>query len=165
MPRYVCKNTSCGFIHYQNPNVVAGCIVEWQDEILLCRRAIEPRKNYWTIPAGFMENSETVESAAARETWEEARAKVESIKLFAVYSIPHVNQVYIIFRGKLATPAYAPGEESLEAQLFTQDKIPWDDLAFPVVHKALKIHCSASGRENFPVVLGRIEYPTNFKRH
>ena len=124
-------------VHYQNPKIVAGCIVEWQDKILLCKRSIEPRSGLWTIPAGFMENSETVNAAAARETWEEANARVESVQLFAVYNIPRVNQVYIIFRGELDAPEFSAGAESLEVELFDESEVPWEELAFPVVHKAL----------------------------
>ena len=115
LPRHVCD--SCGMIHYQNPKIVAGCIPEWEGRILLCRRAIEPRHCLWTIPAGFMENSETVEQAAARETREEACAKINIIGLYGVYNIPHVNQVYMIFKGSLADGAFAPGVESLETVL------------------------------------------------
>ena len=138
MPRYVCKDPQCGFVHYQNPKIVAGCIVQWQNNILLCRRAIEPRSGLWTIPAGFLENGETVDGGALRETVEEACAEVKSPELFAVYNIPHVNQVYIIFCGNLAKPQFAPGEESLETKLFAESEVPWDELAFPVVRKALQ---------------------------
>lgn len=124
-------------IHYQNPKIVAGCIVEWQKKILLCKRAIDPRSGLWTIPAGFMENGETVNAAAARETWEEACARVDSVRLFAVYNIPRVNQVYIIFRGELTAPEFSAGAESLEVELFDESNVPWEKLAFPVVHKAL----------------------------
>ena len=116
MARHVCE--ACGEIHYQNPKIVAGCIPEWEGKILLCRRAIEPRKGLWTIPAGFMENGETVEQAAARETWEEACASVEISGLYAVFNIPHVNQVYMIFRAALKDETFAPGIERLETGLF-----------------------------------------------
>ncbi len=134
--RYVCD--ACDTVHYQNPKIVAGCIVTWQDRILLCRRAIEPRYGLWTIPAGFMELGETVNAAAARETMEEACAVVEIDELFALYNIPHVSQVYIIFKAHLNAPEYSPGEESLETELFSVDEIPWEELAFPVVSAALK---------------------------
>ena len=135
-PRYVCD--SCGNIHYQNPNIVAGCIPEWQGKILLCRRAIEPRYGLWTIPAGFMENGETIEQAAYRETEEEACARVDLNGLYAIYNIPHVNQVYMIFRGQLTDGAFAPGTESLETSLFEEKQIPWGEIAFPVVGRTLK---------------------------
>lgn len=135
-PRHVCDN--CGNIHYQNPKIVAGCIPEWQGKILLCRRAIEPRYGLWTIPAGYMENGETLEQAACRETEEEACARVDLDGLYAVYNIPHVSQVYTIFRGQLADGAFAPGAESLETALFEENQIPWGEIAFPVVDRTLK---------------------------
>ncbi|MDP6134916.1 MAG: NUDIX hydrolase [Arenicellales bacterium] len=135
-PRHVCDN--CGNIHYQNPKIVAGCIPEWQGKILLCRRAIEPRYGLWTIPAGYMENGETLEQAACRETEEEACARVDLDGLYAVYNIPHVSQVYTIFRGQLADGAFAPGAESLETELFEENQIPWGEIAFPVVDRTLK---------------------------
>ena len=110
--RYVCE--SCATIHYQNPKIVAGCIPEWEGRLLLCRRAIEPRHGLWTLPAGFMENGETTEQAAARETWEEARARVGSMQLYGVFSIPHISQVYMMFRGVLLAEEFGPGPESLE---------------------------------------------------
>ena len=118
--------------------MIAGCIPEWQGRILLCRRAIEPRYGLWTIPAGFMENGETLEQAAKRETDEEACAKVELAGLYALYNLPHVNQVYVIFRGKLVDGSFAPGLESLETALFEESEIPWHEIAFPVVTRALK---------------------------
>ena len=136
LPRHVCRD--CGAIHYQNPKMVTGCIPEWQDRILLCRRAIEPRCGLWTIPAGFMENGETLEQAAKRETDEEACAKVELGGLYALYNLPHVNQVYVIFRGKLVDGSFAPGLESLETALFEESEIPWHEIAFPVVTRVLK---------------------------
>lgn len=134
--RYVCSE--CGLIHYQNPKIVAGCIVTWQDKVLLCRRAINPRKGLWTIPAGFMELGETVDSAAARETLEEAMADVQIDDLFCVYSIPQVSQVYVIFRGHLELREFDAGAESLEVALFSEKEIPWRALAFRVVHLALE---------------------------
>jgi len=136
LPRFVCE--SCGVIHYVNPKIVAGCIVEWQDQILLCRRAIEPRYGYWTIPAGFLENGETVAEGAARETWEEANAKVDQCELYHLYNIPHINQVYLIFRGRLPLPQFSAGSESLEVELFKEHEIPWQDLAFKVVKDSLQ---------------------------
>ena len=136
LPRHVCRD--CGAIHYQNPKVVAGCIPEWQGRILLCRRAIEPRYDMWTIPAGFMENGETLEQAAKRETDEEACAKVEIAGLYALYNLPHVNQVYVFFRGQLVDGSFSPGLESLETALFEEREIPWDEISFPVVTRALE---------------------------
>ena len=135
--RHVCN--SCGHIHYQNPKVVCGCIPVWGERILLCRRAIEPRKGFWTLPAGFMENGETLEHAAVRETMEEACAKIVAPQLFGVYSLPQVNQVYVMFLAQLGGESdFAAGEESLEVGLFAAADIPWADLAFPVVHRTLQ---------------------------
>ncbi len=136
MPRRVCSQ--CGMIHYQNPKLIAGCIPEWQDRILLCRRAIEPRYGLWTIPAGFMENGETLEEAAIRETNEEACAEVELQGLYAVFSLPHVSQVYVFFRAHLVNGDFAPGSESLDTELFEQHDIPWGEIAFPVVVQTLE---------------------------
>lgn len=133
--RYVC--TSCHVIHYQNPRIIAGCIPVFEDKVLLCRRAIEPRYGLWTLPAGFMENNETTEQAAARETMEEALATVEDLSLYGLYSIPHISQVYIMYRGRLAKPDFGSGVESLDVRLFSENEIPWDELAFPVIHKTL----------------------------
>ncbi|MFT5113725.1 MAG: ADP-ribose pyrophosphatase YjhB (NUDIX family) [Parasphingorhabdus sp.] len=154
MPRYVCVD--CGIIHYQNPKIVTGCIPVWQGQILLCRRAIEPRRGLWTIPAGFMENKETIEQGAARETMEEACAEVINQKLYGVHSIPHISQVYIIFRGELAEERYAAGEESLDVQLFTEEEIPWEEMAFPVVVRALKQFFVDRRRGSFPVIVDTI---------
>lgn len=137
-PRYVCQ--SCNTIHYQNPKIVAGCIAEWQDSILLCKRAIEPRHGYWTLPAGFMENGETNLEGAARETAEEANAKLENMKLFCVFSIPHISQVYTMYRGDLVDGLASPGIESLEVALVEEADIPWDDMAFRVVTETLKLY-------------------------
>jgi len=136
LPRHVCSD--CGVIHYQNPKMVAGCIPEWQGRILLCRRAIEPRYGLWTIPAGFMENGETLQQAAKRETHEEACAKVEVEGFYALYNLPHVNQVYVFFRGQLVDDSFAPGLESLETALFEESETPWHEIAFPVVTRVLE---------------------------
>lgn len=136
LPRFICAE--CETIHYQNPKVVAGAVLEYEGRILMCKRAIEPRYGYWTVPAGFMENKETVWQAAARETYEEALAIATKMDLYAVYNLPHVNQVYIMFQGKLDKPEFGPGPESLEVELLEERDIPWDDLAFRVVGMTLK---------------------------
>jgi len=136
LPRHVC--TSCDTIHYQNPKIVAGCIPEWEGRILLCRRAIEPRYGLWTLPAGFMENHESVVTAAAREALEEANAVVENLILYGVYSLLHVSQVYLMFRGQLKDGQASPGEESLEVRLYAEHEIPWEQIAFTVVHETLR---------------------------
>lgn len=136
LPRYVC--TTCHIIHYQNPKMVVGCIPEWEDKILLCRRAIEPRLGWWTLPAGFMENNETLAQAAARETLEEANARVEIGNLYAIYSLPHISQVYLLFRAQLLDLDFKPGIESLEVKLMSENEIPWEEMAFRVIHDPLK---------------------------
>ena len=136
--RYVCNE--CGTIHYQNPNVVTGCIPEWDDRILLCKRAIEPRYGTWTLPAGFLENGESSMFGAAREAMEEANAQVREMSLFCVFSIPHINQIYTMYRGVLHQGAASPGDESLEVMLAAEEDVPWDNLAFPVVIETLKLY-------------------------
>ncbi len=138
LERYVCD--SCGMIHYQNPNNVAGAILAWQDGVLMCKRAIEPRYGLWTFPAGFMENNETIHQAAIRESIEEANAEVGPLTLFGVFSMPYISQVHIIFNGRLLSDAVSPGEESLEVDLLTQEQIPWNELAFPVIKHSLELY-------------------------
>jgi ADP-ribose pyrophosphatase YjhB (NUDIX family) len=133
--RLVCE--SCGFVHYENPKVVVGTVATWDDRILLCRRAIEPRKGFWTLPAGFLELHETAEAGARREAWEEARAELEIRQLLAVYSIPRLSQIQLIYLARLVSPEVTPGPETAELDLFTWERIPWDDLAFPSVRWAL----------------------------
>jgi ADP-ribose pyrophosphatase YjhB (NUDIX family) len=138
IPRYVCE--TCHTIHYQNPKIIVGCLPEWQDKVLLCRRAIEPRYGLWTLPAGFMENGETTEQGAIRETYEEAGATVALTGLYSVFSLPHISQVYLLFRGNLINLNYAPGPESLEVRLFSEEEIPWEKLAFQVVRVTLECY-------------------------
>ena len=148
-PRYVCE--TCATIHYQNPKIVAGCIPEWHGRVLLCRRAIEPRYGLWTLPAGFMENGETTEQAAMRETWEEAGARIENIKLYGVFSIPHINQVYMMFRAAMQSAAHEAGTESLEVRLYEAHQIPWELLAFPVIRLTLEKYYNDLDNNEFPV--------------
>lgn len=135
-PRYVCD--ACGTVFYSNPKIVAGCLPEWQERVLLCRRAIEPRYGLWTLPAGFMEEGETTQEAAARETLEEALVRVEVGDLYCYLNIPRISQVYVIFRGTLLDTDFAPGHESLEVRLFDEQHIPWDELAFPAIEMTLE---------------------------
>jgi len=135
--RFVCD--ACGYVHYQNPNNVCGVILSRGDEILLCRRAIEPRYGLWTLPAGFMENNETVAEAAAREAMEEANARSGPLSLFGIFSLPCISQVYLMFHGQLESEVSA-GPESLEVGLFTRDRIPWEQLAFPVITHSLQLY-------------------------
>lgn len=158
LPRFVCD--ACQTIHYQNPKIVAGCIPEWEDRILLCRRAIEPRYGLWTIPAGFMENGETVAAAAARETREEACAEVRECSLYGVFNLPHISQVYLLFRGRLPEPRYAPGAESLEVELLTEAAIPWDRLAFPVIRETLRRYFADRRNGRFELQTGDISPDT-----
>jgi ADP-ribose pyrophosphatase YjhB (NUDIX family) len=135
--RQICDH--CGFIDYVNPKIVAGSVVEAEDgRILMCKRAIEPRPGYWTLPAGYMELGESVADAAAREAQEEACATIETIDLLGIYSIPRISQVQIFFRARLADPAIAAGPESQEVALYHWDDIPMNDLAFPSVRWALE---------------------------
>jgi len=120
LPRYICGQ--CETIHYQNPKIVTGCIAEWEDKILLCKRAIEPRAGNWTLPAGYMENRETTLQAAMRETQEEANADVEIKELYALFNIPHISQVYLIFRAALLNLDFKPGAESLDVKLFKEQE-------------------------------------------
>lgn len=134
--RDVCRR--CGTVHYRNPKVVVGSVVEHRDEVLLCRRAIEPRPGFWTIPAGYLELDETTEEGAAREAWEEARARIGIIGLIAVYGIPRIDQVQLLYRARLLDPMVAAGPESLEVMLVPWEAIPWDELAFPTVGWVLR---------------------------
>ena len=128
----------CGFIAYENPKIVVGSVCRWEERILLCRRAIEPRLGYWTLPAGYLELNESTSAGAVREAWEEAQARIAIDGLLAVYDIPRISQVQIIYRARLITPDIAPGIESSEVSLYPWAEIPWDDIAFPSVHWALK---------------------------
>ena len=135
-PRFICEN--CEIVYYENPKMVVGCIPLWKEKILLCRRSIEPQYGKWTIPAGYLENGETVMEGAIRETFEEARAKVRNLKPYALYDLTFVNQVYLIFRADLIDGNFGAGEESLEVKLFNEDEIPWDQIAFSVIQEALR---------------------------
>jgi ADP-ribose pyrophosphatase YjhB (NUDIX family) len=134
--RFVCEH--CGAVHYQNPRNVVGTVPVWEDKVLLCRRAIEPRYGYWTLPAGFMEIGETTAEAAARETLEEAGARVEVQHLFSLLNVPHVHQVHLFYLARLLDLDIEAGEESLEVRLFDEDEIPWEDIAFPTVGQTLR---------------------------
>jgi ADP-ribose pyrophosphatase YjhB (NUDIX family) len=143
--RLMCPD--CGFIAYQNPLIVVGSVVTWEDgRILLCRRSIEPRRGFWTLPAGYMEERESTAEGAAREAWEEARARIAVGPLLAIYDIPRISQVQLIFHARLLSDDVSAGPESLEVGLFTWDAIPWDELAFPTVHWALREHGDRQGR-------------------
>jgi len=136
LPRHVCP--ACNAIHYQNPKIVVGCVPEYDGRVLLCKRAIEPRLGFWTFPAGFMENGETLQAAAARESWEEALARVEIGSLLAVVNVVHAHQVHVMFRARLTAPEFGAGSESLEVGLYRPEDIPWADIAFPSIDFALR---------------------------
>lgn len=146
--RQVCD--SCGWIHYENPKIVVGSVVTFEDKILLCKRAIEPRHGFWTLPAGYLEQNETTEDGARREAYEEACADISIKNLLAVYNIPHISQVQIMYRAVLTSKKIAPGIESLEVGLFDWTDIPWEDLAFPSVHWALKHFDQIRDQSVFP---------------
>jgi ADP-ribose/FAD diphosphatase len=135
--RHVCS--ACGAIHYQNPKMIVGCIVEHRGSILLCKRAIEPRRGYWTVPAGFLELGESAMQGAVRETHEEAGAEVRILAPYVHFDVPHIGQSYIIYRAELLSETFAPGPESLEAKLVAPGEIPWQEIAFPVVRYSLEL--------------------------
>ena len=153
--RAVC--TVCGHIHYQNPKVVSGCILEWEDKILLCKRATEPRSGYWTLPAGFLENNETVSEGALRETMEEANAVSDDIKLFFMCDLRHISQIYMMYMGKLSKGEYSAGPESEEVKLFSESEIPWNDIAFSVIEKTLKLYFQDKKKGNFSIHFDTID--------
>jgi len=154
LPRHVCD--SCATIHYRNPLMVVGTIPEWDGRILLCRRAIEPRMGFWTLPAGFMELGETTAQAALRETLEEARARVELGDVFSLLSVPHVNQVHLFYRARLVEHEFAAGEETLEARLFGESEIPWEAVAFRTVSTTLRRFFSDRKEGRFRMHAGEI---------
>ena len=145
--RLVCDN--CHTIFYHNPKTVVGVIPVWGDKILLCRRAIEPSLGKWTLPAGYLENGETLEECAIRETEEEAGARIVNLTPYTVINLPHINQVYFMFRANLAVATYAAGAESLEVKLVLPEDIPWADLAFPSIREVLVMYCQDLSSERF----------------
>lgn len=156
--RHIC--TVCGGIHYFNPKLIVGAIPEWEDgRILLCRRAIEPRHGLWTLPAGFMENNETAQEGAARETLEEANARVEIGELYALYNLPYISQVQLLFRAKLLDLNFSPGMESLEVELFEERNIPWDELAFRPVRFTLQHYFADRKANHFQFRIASLEPP------
>ena len=148
IPRNICD--TCGFVAYENPKIVVGSVVRHEGRILLCRRAIEPRSGYWTIPAGFLEIGETTQAGALRESREEAGVEPVIERLLAVYELVHVEQVMLVYSGHLQGPELAAGVESLEVRLFAWDEIPWDELAFPTVRWALRYHQEVAGQAGYP---------------
>jgi ADP-ribose pyrophosphatase YjhB (NUDIX family) len=145
--RLICPD--CGFVQYENPKIVVGSVVRFEDRFLMCRRAIMPRRGFWTLPAGYLELNEAPIDGARREAWEEARARIEIDALLAVYDVPRISQVQLIWRARLPEPVFAPGPESLEVRLFAWDEIPWDDIAFPTVRWALRHAAEIGTRTDF----------------
>lgn len=141
--------SACGLVHYQNPRVVVGSVATWEERVLLCRRAIEPRLGLWTLPAGYLELGESTEEGARREAWEEALARIEVTDLLALYDLRHIDQVQVFFRARLLDPQVAAGPESLEVGLFAWEGLPWDELAFPTVARALRFHRQVRGSAPF----------------
>lgn len=153
-PRYVCDY--CQTVHYENPKVIVGCIAEWGGRILLCRRAIKPRYGYWTIPAGFLENGESSVAGAIRESHEETGTAIEVDSLYSVFDIPDVHQVYLIYRGRLLSPQYNPGSESLEVRLFGPTEVPWQQLAYPSIVRILERYIDERGNGGFGIYVGSL---------
>jgi ADP-ribose pyrophosphatase YjhB (NUDIX family) len=161
--RHVCD--ACGTIHYINPKVVVGCLPLHGDQVLLCKRAIHPRKGYWTLPAGFLENGETSLQGALRETWEEARAQVSEAVLYTVFDLPHISQIYMFYRAQLQAPEFAAGQESLDVALFHEHQIPWDQLAFPVITDTLRYFFLDRVAAEFPVRSEVIDLSELIRKH
>ena len=154
--RYVCDN--CRAIHYQNPKVVVGCIPEYEGKILLCKRAIQPRYGYWTVPAGFLENGETISDGAGREALEEADAKVEHLALYTLFNLTDIHQIYMIFRSRLLSLDFGAGIESLEVRLFEEKEIPWDEIAFMSIKESLRLFFDDRKKGCFHFHMGRITF-------
>lgn len=158
-PRAVCPN--CGHVQYVNPKLIVGCLAEFDGKLLLCKRAIAPRSGYWTLPAGFMELHETTAEGAARETHEEACARVEKLSLYTVINVPHISQVYLIYRGTLVDGKHAPGTESLETALIAPADIPWDTLAFPTMRCTLQHYVRDVASGNFAMHTDTVAWPSH----
>ena len=147
----MCK--ACGEVHYQNPKIVCGTVPIWQGKVLLCKRGIEPRFGKWTLPAGFMENGESVPEGALRETAEEALTTVNNPQLLSVLSVPAISQVHMMFLGELSTPQFGTTPESTEVALFAEVEIPWDDIAFRTVSTTLKHYFQCRSTGNYPLLV------------
>ena len=160
-PRHVCP--ACGMVHYQNPKLVVGCVPVWEDRILMCRRNIEPRKGYWTLPAGFLENGETAADGAQRETMEETGVRVVDLAPYLMVDIVHIRQIYLMFRSRLVSPNFHHTRESSEVRLMDQADIPWDEIAFKVVDKTLRRFLEDRSAGRFPFRIDRIEKPDRIK--
>jgi len=159
LPRSIC--TSCGRIHYQNPKIVVGCVPIWENRILLCKRNIDPRKGFWTLPAGYLECNETTEAGAKRETSEETGASVIALQPYRLFDIVHIGQVYLMFLAKLETPQFHTTRESIEVRLFEENDIPWSNIAFPVIEKTLHHYWQDCRKNDFSF---RVEQETTTMR-
>ena len=152
--RYVCS--ACHTIHYQNPRIIAGCLPIYKNKVLLCKRAIEPRLGKWTLPAGFLENGETIAEGATRETTEEANANIRIIDLYTLFSVPHISQVYMFYRAELLDLAFFPGIETIETRLFNEEDIPWEEISFPSVSQTLEYYFEDRRNGSFQFHEGKI---------
>lgn len=157
LPRHVC--VQCGTIHYQNPKLVVGALAQWEDRVLLCRRAIEPRRGFWTLPAGFMENDETTAQAAVRETAEEACARIEVGELYTMIDVPYISQVHLVYRARLLDLDFSAGAESLEVALLRENEIPWDQIAFRTIGMTLRYFFDDRRRGNWPFHCASLPLP------
>lgn len=160
--RHVCDD--CGVVHYVNPRIVTGCLVIHGERVLLCRRDIEPRRGFWTFPAGYLETGETIAEGAVRETWEEANARVVVEELYTVFNLPYISQIYMFYRAQLMNLDFSPGVESQDVRLFAREEIPWDELAFPVVRATLDHFYRDREVAQFPVRVEDLHRPGVRKR-
>lgn len=160
--RHICDG--CGHIHYLNPKIIVCTVPCFEDQVLLCKRAIEPRYGYWTVPGGFMENDETSQEGALRETREEANASVELHDIYSLYNLPHINQVHLFFRSTLLNLDFSAGIESLDVRLFKESEIPWDEIAFPPVEDTLKNYFQDLKSNTFPMRCGTVRIDENDQR-
>lgn len=160
--RLVCPD--CDYIAYENPKVVVGVVATWEGKLLMCRRAIDPRRGHWTLPAGFLELGETPEEGAAREAWEEARAELEIVDLLAVYSLRHISQLQLFYRARLLSPEVSAGPESEEVGLFSFDDLPARELAFPSVYWAIDHFQQVRDAEGFPAFRNPAGHTGDMKR-
>ena len=154
--RAICRD--CGQIQYENPKIICGALPVFENKVLLCKRAIEPRFGLWTLPAGFMENGETLQEGAQRESWEEARARLDDFSLYAIFNLPRLNQVYILFKANLQEGKHDAGEESLDTRLFLEEEIPWNELAFPTITKTLAYYFEDRKSNHFPTHIEDLIY-------
>ena len=152
--RHICDD--CGVVHYENPKIIVGTLPIFDNKVLLCRRAIEPRLGYWTLPAGFLENNESSKTGAKRETFEEAGVTYGDSTLYRVFDIPHISQVYIFYLAHLSSPDFLAGEESLEVAFFDEKEVPWPDLAFPVMRDILVDYFSDRKTGHYQVLSSKV---------